>query len=119
MALPAIWTVLSSRVCHDQTAAPAQAMSASTIKPDDPAYQVIRDYCRERDAMLLKGDPKALIDFHIKYGLPTTRDEKVAEIELHKCRTAIESMPMAVRSQSKRWLLRHGYQSLDDGEVPT
>ena len=37
----------------------------------------------------------------------------------HKLRTAAVSLPMELRSESKRWLLEHNYQPLDDGDVPT
>jgi hypothetical protein len=72
----------------------------------------------ERDAMLLAGDLDALLAFTRRQRpdfVPTNRH--VLEIMLHKARTAVYSLPMEVRSASKRWLLERGYEPHDDGDV--
>ena len=77
----------------------------------------IEQYNRERDEMLKKRDPVEVIRFARKYSNKPLPSLDVAEISMHQMTTAIRSMPMALRQESKRWLLDHGYRSHDDGDV--
>jgi hypothetical protein len=36
---------------------------------------------------------------------------------MHKCITAVRSLPMELRLNSKRWLEERGLEALDDGDV--
>jgi hypothetical protein len=36
---------------------------------------------------------------------------------MHKARTALRSLPLDVRLESKRWLTERGMRSLDEGEL--
>ena len=78
----------------------------------------IAKFTAERDAMLLKGDLDEVLAFvrrdHPDY-VPMNRH--VLEVMLHKSRTAVHSLPMEVRTASKRWLIERGYQPWDDGDV--
>jgi hypothetical protein len=58
--------------------------------------------------------------FHAKHN-PCRRfpNRAVAEIALHKARTAAKNLPMFARVLSKQWLEERGYTSLDDGDVNT
>lgn len=38
---------------------------------------------------------------------------------IHKARTAMTGLPMVERTLSKRWLIAHGSEPYDDGDVPT
>ena len=75
-------------------------------------------FLKERDEVLLSGDPIKVMAFHNLYNpeKPMT-DPKMAEIVLHKGRTACLSLPLEVRKKSKAWLTENGYQSMDDGEL--
>ena len=77
----------------------------------------LAEYFRERDAVLLKCDPDALIAFMHKHDLPTPSSRKAAEIMLHKTITAATLLPLKFRISSKQWLTERGYHSLDDGEL--
>lgn len=78
----------------------------------------IRKYNAERDAVLLEGDLDELLAF-VRKQRPdfVPIDRHVLEIMLHTSRTAVCTMPMEVRSASKRWLLERGYVPQDDGDV--
>jgi hypothetical protein len=78
----------------------------------DPA---IAAAIRERDAALLAGI-EALIALARKRGKPFPNRD-MAEVTLHKARTAATSLPLELRRASKQWLSARGYHSLDDGEV--
>lgn len=77
----------------------------------------IQTYNAKRDAMLLKGDPQALIDFQIENGLQHASSIEVAEITLHKTRTGIVTLPREVRRASWVWLTERGYSTWDDGDL--
>jgi hypothetical protein len=79
----------------------------------------IKAYCAARDKVLLTRDPRQMIALLAKYHNDQLPSLEVAEITMHKMTTAIRSMPMALRTESKRWLLERGYQPYDDGDVPT
>lgn len=72
----------------------------------------------ERDAVLLGGDIDALVAHMRKWGSPVPPNREVAEIALHKARTACLSLPMAERSLSKGWLFARGMTAMDEGDVP-
>jgi hypothetical protein len=36
---------------------------------------------------------------------------------MHKCITAVRSLPMELRLKSRRWLEERGLEALDDGDV--
>lgn len=76
-------------------------------------------FVAERNEMLLSGDVDRLMAFHAKHnpGLPPMTNRIVAEITLHKSRTAAKGLPMEARLQSKRWLTERGYKSWDDGDL--
>lgn len=80
---------------------------------------IMKAYVEERDKVLLSGDIDLLIRFHQKHN-PDQRpmDQTVAEVSLHKARTAALSLPLDVRMESKRWLARRGYTSMDGGTLP-
>lgn len=77
----------------------------------------VKAYNAKRDAMLLKGDPQALIDFQIANSLPVASCIEVAEITLHKTRTGVATLPREVRRASWRWLTERGYSTWDDGDL--
>jgi hypothetical protein len=77
----------------------------------------LEHYIRERDAMLLKRDPDALIAFLAAHRLPVPSSRASAEVTLHKSITAVQSLPLQIRKASKAWLAERGLHSLDDGEL--
>lgn len=79
----------------------------------------IESYNRERDAMLMTGDPQALIDFQTAHGLQVASSIKVAEVTLHKTRTGVVTLPLEVRRVSWLWLKQRGYSTWDDGDLAT
>lgn len=75
-------------------------------------------FLAERDAMLLACDVDRAIAFWRKWSPeyePSSRF--VAEIAIHKARTAVKTLPLDARRESKRWLLERGFESADDGDV--
>lgn len=74
----------------------------------------LAEYNRVRDAMLLAGDVDGLLAFHRRYRLPMPRNRMVAEIEMHKCRTAVITLPREAREASRKWLLDRGYMPWGD-----
>jgi hypothetical protein len=45
-------------------------------------------------------------------------DSAVFKCALFKAATGRRALPMEVRSKAKRYLIEHGWQSWDDGDVP-
>jgi hypothetical protein len=84
----------------------------------NPLRQKIREFNRERNEMLLKGDIEALKAFVKKHNMPLffTNDDGTW-IVLHKAITSCRSLPLEYRLQSKRWLTERGHHSHDDGEL--
>lgn len=74
-------------------------------------------FLKDRDAALLSLDRATIVAFQQKYGAPTHPVEEVFWASVHKARTAVRTLPIEARQESKRWLLEHGYRSEDDGEV--
>lgn len=79
----------------------------------------IAAYVAERDTALLSLDEQRLRAFFKKHmGKDAPADPNVFWRAVHKARTAARSLPMDARAESKRWLLAHGSEPLDDGDVP-
>jgi len=79
----------------------------------------IAAFVAERDAALLSMDEqqiRACFRKHSHKEMPT--DSTFFWTIVHKARTAAKSLPMDARSESKRWLVAHGSEPMDDGEVP-
>jgi len=79
----------------------------------------IKAFVKERDEMLMAGNIDRLIAFHEKHnpGIRAFSSRGVAEVSLHKARTAAKSLPLVFRIESKKWLSERGYTSMDDGEL--
>ncbi|MCA1452817.1 hypothetical protein I6F35_06230 [Bradyrhizobium sp. BRP22] len=75
----------------------------------------IEAYNAERNAAVIAG-VDALIAFMAKRGMqPSSRE--VAEIILHRVRTAIKSLPIEMRRASRQWLIQRRYRPWDDGDL--
>jgi hypothetical protein len=73
----------------------------------------------ERDAAMLSMDEQTIRAYYRKYnGREAPTDMEVFWRMVHKARTAIRTFPMQERQRSKRWLLAHNSEPLDDGDVP-
>lgn len=73
----------------------------------------------ERDAALLSLDEQQIRAYFLKWnGKEPPADPETFWRGIHKARTVATSLPMAARSESKRWLLARGSRPEDDGEVP-
>ena len=77
----------------------------------------IKTFIQKRNEMLLKGDIEALKAFQREWGLHLPSCDEVAWVTLHKTITAVPSLPLWYRQQSKAWLTERGYHSLDDGDL--
>ena len=79
----------------------------------------IKAFVKERDEMLLANDIDKMLEFHKKHNphTPPPSSREIAEIGLHKARTAAMSLPIEERKKSKDWLTVRGYNSLDDGDL--
>ena len=78
----------------------------------------IKEFVKERDAALRTLDIDVCIAFAKKWSpdrASVTRE--VAEIGMHKARTAALSLTKEERQFSKDWLTERGYKSLDDGDL--
>jgi hypothetical protein len=74
---------------------------------------------RARDAALLSMDERRIRAYFQKYnGNPGPADPETFWRGVHKARTALKTLPMEERTKSKRWLIEHGSEPMDDGEVP-
>jgi hypothetical protein len=73
----------------------------------------------ERNAALLTGDIDVVRAFRNKWnpGAPQPSNLTVELAAMHKAITAIVTLPIEYRRQSKQWLTEHGYQSEDDGDL--
>jgi len=82
--------------------------------PIDPAVIVA-----ERDAAMLSMDEQTIRAYYRKYNdREAPADMEIFWRMVHKARTAIRTFPMEERQLSKRWLLAHDSEPLDDGDVP-
>lgn len=77
--------------------------------------QEIADYVAERNAILESGDVGRLIEFSREHLPAPFSSRYVAEIALHKMRTAVTTLPLALRRESYRWLKERGIETYDDG----
>lgn len=79
----------------------------------------IKAFIKERDEVLISGDITKMMEFHNRYHpeLEPMKDPEIAEVALHKSRTAVTSLPIEMRRASKAWLMENGYQSMDDGDL--
>lgn len=78
----------------------------------------IAAFVKERNEVLLTGDVDRVLAFHAKHNLNVRfSSRKVAEIAMHKARTACVGLPMEARLESRRWLRDRNYGSLDDGNL--
>jgi len=82
-----------------------------------PEYPRLQKYLIERNHILRTGTPEDLVGLIRKYNLRIPSSPEVLEITFHKTITAVVSLPLARRQQSKAWLTARGYHSLDDGEL--
>jgi len=79
----------------------------------------IKNMVKARDAALLSMDEQRLRGYFRKYnGTEMPEDPEVFWRAIHKARTAATGLPMAARTESKRWLLARGSKPMDDGDVP-
>jgi len=86
---------------------------------DKDLEEQIKAFVKERDEMLLTNDIDKMLEFHKKHNphIPPPSSREVAEISLHKARTAARSLPIEERRKSKYWLTARGYNSLDEGDL--
>jgi hypothetical protein len=76
----------------------------ASLGPEDLAA-----FVKERNDILMKGDLEKMIAFHKKYNPDAEPiDLVVAEVALHKGRTAITALPMELRTASHKWLIERG-----------
>ena len=86
---------------------------------DDDIEAKIKAYNAERNAMLMRRDVDHMIAWCQQRCTPIPSTRAACEILMHKSITAITSLQMEMRSESKRWLLARSCTALDDGDVPT
>ena len=79
----------------------------------------IAAFVKERDEVLLSGDVDRCMAFHAKHNPDSTVSKhwEIAEIGMHKARTAAMSLAMSARVESRKWLSERGYKSLDGGTI--
>jgi hypothetical protein len=73
-------------------------------------------YNKRRDEVLAQDNLPAFIVFAAAHGTRFS-NQHVAEIAMHKARTAIPTLPAELRTRSKKWLLAQGYEAWGDGDV--
>ncbi len=78
----------------------------------------IQQFVEERNEALLSRDFRKVQAFHEKWNpdLPRIPD-MVAELAMHKARTAAMVWPKEERRVSRIWLKIRGYDSFDDGDL--
>ncbi len=78
----------------------------------------IQQFVEERNEALLSRDFRKVQAFHEKWNpdLPRIPD-MVAELAMHKARTAAKGLPKEERRVSRTWLKIRGYDSFDDGDL--
>lgn len=80
----------------------------------------IKAFVKERDEMLLACDVDRCIAFHKKHN-PGIKihSRELAEVAMHKARTAAKTLPKAERKKSKQWLREHNMDTmpLGDGDL--
>jgi hypothetical protein len=89
-----------------------------TPPPPTPPFDPSK-FLADREAALLSMDEQQIRAYFRQYnGDAGPSDPEVFWRGIHKARTALQSLPMEARQESKRWLLAHGSEPMDDGEVP-
>ena len=81
-------------------------------------YTNIHEYTKARNEILLSGDPQRVSDFLAETRAARPSSLEVAELIMHRCITAVVTLPMSYRAKSKLWLQERGYRSWDDGDIP-
>ena len=71
-------------------------------------------------AVLLSRDVEEFRKFSMQYGglVDDSTPRIVVESEMHRAVTGLWTLPMQMRYESKSWILKHGGDPLDGGEVP-
>lgn len=79
----------------------------------------LKPYLAELHEVLLTGDLDRVEAFRRRHHPRHTppRSRHTVEAGMHKARTALRSLPLDVRLESKRWLTERGMRSLDEGEL--
>lgn len=80
----------------------------------------LKQFKRDRNRALLSLNRDTITAYFKKYNVlrEIPEDEEIFWRAVHKARTGCTELPMAARSESKRWLIAHGSQPWDNGEVP-
>lgn len=87
------------------------------VPPKAPAFD-LATFLAERESALLSMDEQQIRAYFLKYnGNRGPDDPEIFWRAIHKARTAMTTLPMEARQESKRWLLARGSQPMDDGEV--
>ncbi len=71
----------------------------------------------DQRAAFLSLDLAQIRAFLAKYGEQPPKSDVVLLAGIHKARTALKTLPMEARIESKQWLTERGMSSLDDGDV--
>jgi len=88
------------------------------VPPPTPPFDLAA-FLAEREQVLLSMDEATIRAYLQKWnGNAGPAEPEVFWAAIHKARTALKSFPMEARIESKRWLLAHQSEPLDDGEVP-
>ena len=78
----------------------------------------IQQFLEERNEALLSRDFRKVQAFHEKWNPDLLRiPDMVAELAMHKARTAAKGLPKEERRVSRIWLETRGYENLDDGDL--
>jgi hypothetical protein len=86
--------------------------------PDPPPTFDLPTFLAERESALLSMDEQQIRAYFLKYnGNSGPAEPEVFWRGIHKARTALKTLPMDARQESKRWLLARGSQPMDDGEI--
>jgi hypothetical protein len=77
----------------------------------------IQEYVRQRNKLLLKGNPDDLRQWMRERKIPVPRSKDEMLVVMHKSITAALSLPKEYRQRSKDWLSVRNLKSLDDGDL--
>lgn len=77
----------------------------------------VKEFLQDRLTALSSNDEEVLKAYMRKYGMPINDNPEVFWCAVHKARTALPSLPLELRLESKKWLDARGWQSFDDGEL--
>lgn len=75
------------------------------------------EFLKERDEALASLDLEKVRLYMARNGVPPVSDDAQLLLCVHKARTALKRLPLAMRQESKAWLTERGYHSLDDGDL--